>query len=149
MPRILEKIDHTSGCGGFLNPPTHPEHTKSVVTDLNRRPQNRGFCNLSYAIGCEWVNPAVRKQAAQILADWQPLPIDSEPVVTWRRKVLGYFRSCYVRPYSSRNVSDLLIDSKRNPLAFAHQHAGVQFIRTFYPAYHPSKADFTLAKWGD
>lgn len=150
MPaRILEKIDHASGCGGFLNPPTHPEHAKSVVTDLNRHPHHRGVCSLSYATSAEWIAPAVRAQAARILAEWQPPALTSPEVVAWIRKVLGYFCSCYIRPYGGQNASDLLAAPRLDPLANAHTHAGVAFIRQFYPAYVPTRDDFNQARWGN
>ena len=38
------------GMGGFLCPPTHPMLTKSVQTDLRRKPENRTCMSLEYAV---------------------------------------------------------------------------------------------------
>lgn len=65
------------GIGGFLNPPTHPEHTFSMQTDLRRRPENRGSMCLSAAAACEWLDSAARNQAAKLLDEWRALPLES------------------------------------------------------------------------
>lgn len=43
------RIKH-GGMGEFLTPPTHPEHSFSVETELRRKPENRGSMSLSYAV---------------------------------------------------------------------------------------------------
>ena len=61
--RIIRK-----GMGGFLNPPTHPEHDWCVETDLRRRPEKRGSMRLSSAADCEWLDPTTRAAAKQLLS---------------------------------------------------------------------------------
>lgn len=140
----------SGGMGGFLNPPGHPEHTMHVETDLRRRKEDRGGMALSSAADCEWLDHETRQAARFRLNQWEnskPLLSDSE-VQDWICRVLGYFRGCYVRPYRSRNASDLWITRTLNPLANAHMHAGVQFIREYYPTFHPDAAHFAGAYWG-
>ena len=140
-------IIKTSGMGGFLNPPTHPEHTQHVQFD-----RRGSSCSLSYAAECDYINPSDREQARAILDAWQPLPIEHADVVAWIRQVLGYFRSCYQGDVSlsneSWNASNLTIDKSRDPMEWADVHAGVRLIRRYYPSYVPAREDFDLAKWG-
>jgi hypothetical protein len=138
----------SGGCGGFLNPPTHPEHTMHVETDLRRKPENRGMMSLSYAAGCEWLDSETRQAARRVLNNWQRLALDDPSIQDWICHVLGYFRGCYVRPFASRNVDQFLISKTLNPLANAHMHAGIQLIRDYYPEFHPSQEHFTGAYWG-
>lgn len=140
----------TGGMGGFLNPPGHPEHSLHVETDLRRRKENRGAIALSYAATCEWLDRETRQAARYHLNQWEKSKPDlSDPAIQdWIMHVLGYFRNCYVKPYGSANVSDHLISKTLNPLANAHAHAGVQYIRKFYPAFHPGAHHFAGAYWG-
>ena len=139
------------GMGGFLNPPTHPEHDWHVETDLRRRPENRGGMSLSAAVDATWLDPATRAEAKKLLKSWQP-PSPSSPEITdWRQQVLGYFRGCYRNPGSPDgewNASNLVIDQNRDPIANADDHAGVHLIREFYPDYVPTEDNFGGAYWG-
>lgn len=140
----------SGGMGGFLNPPGHPEHSMHVETGLRRKKENRGGLSLSAAASCEWLNRETRHAARLRLNAWaKAKPALSDAAIQdWIMHVLGYFRGCYVRPYCSRNADQLRIDSKLNPLANAHTHAGVAFIRDFYPDFHPSASHFAGAYWG-
>jgi len=139
------------GMGGFLNPPTHPEHDWSVQTDLRRRPENRGSMCLSSAVDCEWLDPATRAAARRRLDTWQRPALES--VHDWVLQVLGYFRNCYCQGTGSMpedwHVANLIIDCKINPLTCINYHAGVHYVRTYYPEYVPTAADFVGAYWGN
>jgi hypothetical protein len=145
------RIKH-SGMGGFLNPPTHPEHTMSVEIDLRRRPENRGGMSLSSAVESEWLADETRAEAARVLRHWQRPALDSPEVQQWIAQVLGYFANCYRNPAAKAgeewNASNLIIDRERDPVASADDHAGVNLIRKYYPEYAPSAEDFARAKWG-
>ncbi len=139
------------GMGGFLNPPTHPEHGMSVMFDLRRRRENRGSMSLSSAVACEWLDPLTRERAKSVLDGWKAPAIESPEVAEWIRSVLGYFRSCYRNPAAGErewHASDMLIDANRDPLAFDCEHAGVHLIRKYYPDFVPTADDFALARWG-
>lgn len=138
------------GCGGLFNPPLHPEHFLHVETDLRRRKCDRGIMSLSAAAACDWLDRETRHAARQLLNKWtKNRPTISDPAVQdWICHTLGYFRSCYVAPYGSTDVSALVVSTKLNPLANSHMHAGVCFIRKFYPEYHPSAEHFHGAYWG-
>ena len=148
-----DQISHERGMGGFLNPPTHPEHTSHVELDLRRRPWNRGGMSLSYATGeGSGVHPETRSAAQRILGDWKPPPIESPEVQDWIASVLGYFKGCYVGQDAegkpSWNASDLRIDAGVDPVLNADLHAGVHLIRKYYPEYTPTAEDFKRAYWG-
>jgi hypothetical protein len=136
------------GMGGFLAPPTHPTHTHSVETDLRRRPENRSRMALDYATSCEWLDDATRGAARRMLRAWEPLPLSHPEVQEWISQILGYFRSCYLPENGSRDVRDLLIMPARDPMEYADQHRGVDFIREFYPDFQPTPEHFAHAYWG-
>lgn len=138
------------GMGGFLNPPTHPEHILHVQTDLRRRPENRSSMSLSAAAECAWLDPATRRSARAKLDAWDANKptLDAPESQEWIRQVLGYFRNCY------RGVGDepecwhagnLRITEEPRP---ADEHAGVRLIRKYYPDYQPTPEHFAEAYWG-
>lgn len=138
----LTRTGKKQGCGGFLNPPTHPEHTNSVV--------GRDFIiSLSTAAKADWLADDVREKAAKLLTDWE----NNKPAIDmeWVRQVLAYFNGCY-RGEGDEGVcwqaSNLRIDMKIDPLYNADVHAGVHWIRSFYPDYHPVRDDFG-GVWGE
>lgn len=139
-----------SGMGGFLNPPGHPEHDWHVETDLRRRLENRGGMALSSAVDCKWLDEATRKAAADKLASWEPLPLYDPATKDWIYQVLGYFQNCYGSDHvpDGWNASNLDIRKEFDPMDDPDHHAGVHFIRRFYPDYVPCDDDFDLAYWG-
>ena len=132
-----------SGMGGFLNPPGHPEHTTSVETDLRWRPENRGRMSLTAASKCGYIDPAIRAKATRLLTAYVPPDIASDEGRTWARSVLGYFRGCYRNPQKAGedqwHAAHVDVDSNRDPLANADDHAGVHWIRKWYPEFRPTK----------
>jgi hypothetical protein len=139
------------GAGGFLNPPTHPEHDWHIETDLRRRPENRGFMALNSAIDCDWLADGTRASARRKLAEWVRPALDSPEVQAWIHQVLGYFRGCYQGNADlgekSWHVSNLKIDN-RDPMTSVDTHAGVRLIRKYYPEFLPTAEHFAKAKWG-
>jgi hypothetical protein len=142
-----------SGMGGFLNPPTHPEHAFSVETDLDRRPCNRGGMSLSSAADCDWLDDNTRADAKRRLGAWQAPPIESLEIREWIASVLGYFRNCYRGAGDAPecwHAANLRIPKQEfDPVLNADQHAGVNLIRKYYPAYAPTADDFARACWGN
>ncbi len=138
-----------SGMGGFLNPPTHPEHTHSVETDLRLRPENRGSMSLTAAIECEYLDDATRAAARTVLASWVRPALDSSEIQEWVKQVLGYFKGCFKGEGPNQwNASELRIDNKIDPLLNADLHAGVRLIRKYYPEFTPTAEHFAAAYWG-
>lgn len=182
--KVNERIVR-EGVGGFLNPPTHPEHTYSVETDLNRHRDNRGSMALSSAIASDYVDESAKQQAKNLLAEWEAnKPALSEwECQLWIKRVMGYFRNCY-------NLADYLGErgwhadqlhicapfpkpvaynafgapiyglrnggtTYRQPSALGatycngghsmDRHAGVHFIRKFYPEYEPTATDHSAS----
>lgn len=133
-----------SGCGGFLNPPNHPESTYSFQ-------DSRTLLSLSGALKDGNLDPYNKRQARELLETWEKekYPLDHSEVTEWIHQVLGYFKGCYQNPETkSWNVDDIVIDDKRNRMSNADTHCGVHFIRKYYPEYKPSIEDFNRAKWG-
>jgi hypothetical protein len=141
-----------SGQGGFLNPPTHPEHSFSV----------RSIHGFSFGISLEsaatetWLDDSVRLAARRMLDRWKRPEIESETIQAWIKEVLAYFRNCYgadpVVTYTFHvptnwNASKLVINADADPVANADLHAGVHFVRKYYPEYVPKADDFT-GTWG-
>lgn len=142
------------GMGGFLNPPGHPEHTHSVEFDLHRRADDRGSMSLGSAVESEWLDDAIRSRAKAMLDEWasNKASLESEEVQAWVRRVLGYFRGCYRNPEAGAeqwHAGKLIIDQKRDPIANADDHAGVNLIRKYYPEFQPTATHFAEAKWGN
>lgn len=141
-----------SGCGGFLNPPTHPEHTYCVETFSGGRID--GFMSLSHAVECEWLDDLTREQAKLLLIEWQRPDIDSPEVQDWIHHILGYFKGCYKGQESSPGKGDewyatnLRIDNSIPPMLNIDLHAGVRLIREYYPSFAPTTLHFAQAYWG-
>ena len=138
MPYLSTK----QGAGGFLNPPTHPEHTMSVQgKDIS--------ASLSY--GAEHMDSPLREQCQFILNNWVPLPLEDPAVQVWIRRVLGYFRNCYKGLGDDETAwyCDKLRIADINPTLNVDLHAGVHLIRKYYPHFVPTEFDFFEAKWGD
>lgn len=154
------------GMGGFLNPPGHPEHDWSVETDLRRRPENRGSMSLSHAVTCEWLDAATRAAARAKLASWVAPSLSAPEVVDWVRSVLGYFKSMYgdprvpeperwhcehlrtVYPDGGDMEKVMRLDTADGHPVIFFEHAGVHFVRNYFPEYVPSAEDFAGAYWG-
>jgi hypothetical protein len=140
------------GMGGFLNPPTHPEHSLSVEADLHRRPDDRSWLSLSSAAESVWLDDATREAAATALRTWQRPSVDAPEVRDWIRQVLGYFKNCYRNPDAPEgkqwDASGVIVDKHRAPLINTADHCGVHFIRKYYPEYTPHADDFAEAYWG-
>jgi hypothetical protein len=136
--------------GGFLNPPTHPEHTWSI-----RSLHGYTFSlNLTAAVEADWLDAGSRAAARRKLASWKR-PELSE-VQDWIKQVLAYFRHCYganpnsywtIMPVLKWNASDLIVDKEADELENADIHAGVHLIRQYYPEYVPKADDFS-GTWG-
>jgi len=139
------------GMGGFLNPPTHPEHSYSVETDLRRRPENRGSMSLETAVTSEWLDVGTRAAAKRLLTSWERPPLESAEVQEWIHQVLGYFKGCYCGPQDGEdkwNASNVRIMPGADPVLNADIHNGVHLIRKYYPEFKPTAEHFARAYWG-
>ena len=126
------------GAGGFLNPPTHPEHFLHVGG-------RRYSMSLSHAANCNMLDDETREAATSILQAWAAPDIDDPEVVDWIHQVLGYFRDCYSVNGENNVNTDLVVSEEQLDINY---HFGVMFIRKFYPDYAPSEDDFRQAYWG-
>lgn len=134
-----------SGCGGFLNPPTHPEHTQSVTSVYG----HTFYISLTGAVAADWLDDECRTAARKILDAWEPLPLESPEVQGWISQVMGYFKGCYQGPTGSWNASDLYI-GRCDLFAMENQdrHAGVHLIRKYYPEFVLTEEILKNARWG-
>jgi hypothetical protein len=144
-----ERLPHGTvvggGMGGFLCPPTHPEHSQSVKFP-------GGSCALSSVIDSpdEW-HPATVAVVRTVLSSWKRPPIDSPEVQDWIRQVLGYFRNCYKGDGPEPecwHADKLRILKKGDDARPNEEHAGVHLIRKYYPEYQINAYDFGCAYWG-
>lgn len=137
-----------SGMGGFLNPPTHPEHSFSVSSSYG----DTFSMSLTAAAKTDWLNSATKAAARHLLKTWKAPAIESTEVQDWIAHVLGYFKSCYSGSDSDGNISwnasDLRILPDADPVLNADIHAGVHLIRGYYPEFTPTAEDFARAYWG-
>jgi hypothetical protein len=105
--------------------------------------------SLEFAAGCEWLDAATRGAAKRLRDKWQAPPLESPEIREWVLQVLGYFATMYnLSGVNDWAVANLTIDRKRDPVANADKHAGVHFIRKYYPHYMPTADDFANAYWG-
>jgi len=141
--RNYGKIVH-EGQGGFLNPPTHPEHEYCVHSTYG----DTFWISLSSAAESEWLNAATKARAKGILNRWQPLPIEHPDVKQWIHQILGYFRNCYQSASGSWQAGELrILKAGDDPLP-VDLHAGIHLIRKYYPEYQPTASDWNAAYWG-
>lgn len=136
-----------SGMGGFLNPPTHPEHNFCVGIGHD------GSMSLSSAVDDDNLDDETRAKARQLLDDWQPLPLDDPKTVAWIRQVLGYFKGCWRNPSVPEpecwHAGKLLCNLPITEQSDIGDHAGVHLIRQWYPEFVPTEDNFLQAKWGN
>ena len=137
------KIVH-EGMGSFLEPPTHPSHYYRVKSSYG----DTFAMSLEAAAESDWLNYKTRKKAKEILDSWKPLPLNDPRTQDWIHQVLGYFKDCYQGKNGSWNVSDLEINPNIDPIKNQDRHAGVHFIRKYYPHYRLTKKDLEEAYWG-
>lgn len=135
------------GQGSFLDPPGHPEHDWSVHSVYG----DTSSSSLSFA--AEHASDPTAKAAARAkLAQWKPLPLSDPKVQDWIHEVLGYFKGMYSgmnkAMQQSWDVSDLRHRLDYDPTLNQDIHAGVHFIRKFYPDYKATPYDFQAAYWG-
>jgi hypothetical protein len=112
--------------------------------------------SLTAAVKSEWLVDDIRAEAQQMLDYWQETKpsLEDAEIKDWIAQVLGYFRNCYKGQDDGEygrgpwSAEALIVDASRNPLPNADDHAGVHYIREFYPEYTPTKEDFDAAFWG-
>ena len=153
------------GAGGFLNPPDHPAHTLSIETE-------GGSASLEYVVDHPDQFPAAAvARAKRELHAWDDT---GDPDPEWVSQVLGYFRNSYTNTNPDRRckyihpnnlgptrfieeVDGLVADDHGedacprwtvDPVKNIDRHAGVAFIRRFYPDFVPTREQFDTAKWG-
>jgi len=143
-----------SGMGGFLNPPTHPEHRLSVQS----KKKNSFSMSLSAAIDCRYLDDATKQEAKDILDNWKKLPLNDITVQDWIHHVLGYFKNCFSPDGVDRNANNCLIWIEKDAKNYGskwcnfernyNNHLGVMLIRKYYPEYEINENDFENAYWG-
>lgn len=135
-----------SGQGGFLNPPTHPEHSWSIRSIHGQT----FFMSLTGAVEADWLADETRAIAYRKLATWVRPALASDEVRAWIKDVLAYFRHCYrgiQHDETAWHASNVQVNAKADELANAEIHAGVHYVRKYYPEFVPVADDFT-GTWG-
>ena len=156
------------GMGGFLTPPGHPEHYKSIKSVY----EDTFHISLSSAISKDnkWLNTEVRQQARTLLKKWEKekLPLNHKDVQEWIYQVMGYFTDCYKGETWNANgfhYNNLIIqpppkyiivypsikqeiDAPNWIIEHQNQHAGVHYIRKYYPEFKLERQHVLNAYWG-
>ena len=128
-----------SGMGGFLNPPSHPEHTYSIQEF--RGGHECGSYSLSAAASEMYLPAQVRGTAKGVLKRWKAGTPDS----AWVHSVYNYFRHCYSKDGVSTNVNNGSTITFGKFWGNAEQeadmppthHLGYLYVKSFYPDHEP------------
>lgn len=141
------------GQGGFLQPPTHPEHYFSARMERWTRSGWEEWSSyaLTSAAREEYLPEWVRERARQILADWQAPSIDDRDVQLWIKQCWSHWRNCYdigerdLLVMQSRPCGDLPTVEGQGLWMILNiaNHYAVKTIRSFYPEYVPSVRDMS------
>ena len=107
-----------------------------------------------------YIPDSIKTKVKEMIEDWyKNRPSLDHPLVKdWIYQILGYFNSCWKLTESS-NVSDLhyknyrtLFDTDEEYYFFLTKvqflHAGINYIKKYYPEYKAIKEDFKKAYWG-
>ena len=132
------------GMGGFLTPPTYPEHYMHVRGDGSH-------LSLSYVANNSSYPEDIRKNATKILRKWNRPVLETDAIQNWIFQVLGYFRNCYTKDPAIRDVNNkesFYINKVGDPWNFPNNHLGILHIKNYYPEYVPCEDDFAQAYWG-
>lgn len=153
MPRARFKL-RNEGMGGFLCPPTHPMHTRSVV-EVNTRGREVGCMCLTSALEATYVPDNVRAQAKTLLDGWKAPSIDEAEVQDWIRLCWGYFkrmkRNHAVPEPRCWYASDMIVADRAARIddPDLEDQAALHHIRCYYPDYQPTAEHLAEAYWGE
>jgi len=133
----------SEGMGGFLKPPTHPELSFSVKSCYG----DTFGLSLTGATQSNWLDDECKAKAQKLLDNWIPLSIDDPGIKDWILQVMGYFRHCY-NEGDGWNANKLAIYPDINPIVNQNLHAGVHYIREYYPNFILTEDIVDNAYWG-
>lgn len=140
------------GAGSFLEPPFSKTHQFGIVAGYDHGNGYQEYASIEYYLNNENVPNSAKRQIKSIIGKEEKPPIDDPAIQEWILHVLGYFKSCYVgqdkQGNFSWNASDLVIEKNSDPVLNANNHAGVHFIRKYYPDFMPTQEHFDKAYWG-
>jgi hypothetical protein len=128
-------------------PPGHPDLRYAVTIPL-------GAMSVSFAVECGYLDEAVKAKCRKLLDDYMAgIPsLDSPEVQAWVRIVLGRFKTRY-RPAKDTqpiwSMSSLEEHPDWDQMAHVDRHAGVVWIRSFYPDFTPTAEQFSAKEKKD
>ncbi len=128
------------GMGCHLEPPGHPSYTAHVS-------EGTGEMSLDCALTSALVHESVRVEIRAMLDAYVPPPVTSPSVRRWIAEVLAYYKGCYRNAAAGDRqwyAGYMIIANARsvNPMEHVDNHAGVNFVRKYYPDWAPTKEDF-------
>lgn len=91
--------------GSYLTPPYHPSKFYEVETDIRRKKENRGGCNIEHALEQAYISDETKNKIQQLLKNWEAnekMPIDSAEVQKWIsdcKNHMGNRAAEYIRKY--------------------------------------------------
>lgn len=124
--------------GSFMDPPTYPTHYYAVETELERRPENRGTMSLDYAAECDYIDPAIRERAAEMLQAWHDAPplIDQRNIQLWIRRTFAYFGNCWRNPEAAdREWHAGKVIISKDLTGPADDYAPIHWVRKYFPDF--------------
>jgi hypothetical protein len=125
-------------------PPGHPDLRYSVAVPM-------GAMSISYAAECGFLDEAVKAQCRKLLDEYMAsIPSLEDPKVQkWIAVVLARFKTRY-RPAKDGqpvwSMSSLEEHPDWDQMQHVDRHAGVVWIRSFYPSFTPTAEHFTGTK---
>ena len=140
------------GAGSFLEPPFSKTHQFGIVAGYDHGNGYQEYSSIDYYLSDANVPQSAKHVIQRIIGKTDIPSIDYPEIQDWICHVLDYFKNCYSGQDSkgeiSYNVSDLRIDPAADPLLNCDIHAGVHFIRKYYPSFIPTREQFDKAYWG-
>lgn len=86
-------LSNKSGMGGAFDAPNYPTHTHHVVTDLQRKPENRGGMAIEYALDEKYISPKLKEEIKSLIAAWHANkpPITDPSIQEWIKACLRHW----------------------------------------------------------
>lgn len=128
--------------GSLLSPPEHPHYSWHVESKFG----DTFYMSLHGATESEWLDAETKERAKVILDGYSPPHINAPYVQQWIEEVLRHFRHCYEGDASLGdkrwNAENLLISRGLDPVENQDKHAGIHWIRQWYPDFVATQDHF-------
>jgi hypothetical protein len=128
--------------GSFLYPPEHAHYNWHVGSKY----ADTFFMSLESAAESDWLDPETKDRAKTILDGYSPPNINAPHVQQWIGEVLRHLRHCYEGEASLGeerwSAGNLRIDHVAKQVENQDTHAGIHWIRKWYPDFVATEEHF-------